>query len=84
MKNPSYLSYVEEVVQEMCNRVGANYNSIDFEEPNWYLQYSWTKEEEQSFQDWLVNYLRKKGYPKKWAEKDASIFLLHCGWTRDL
>ena len=32
--------YLEIILKEMCNRVNANYDEIDFKSENWYIQYS--------------------------------------------
>jgi len=53
-----------------------------------YEAYTWTKEEEDSFRDWLVEYVykyRRKfklGYAsKKWIrDKEASMFILNYSW----
>ena len=84
------------VLEEMCKRVGANYNSIDFKEPGWYNKYSWTQEEEAEFIRWLADKLmtdkniRKEllanpehlTYGK--AERAAKEFILQFGWLDKL
>lgn len=52
----------EEILQEMCKRVGADYDSMNFEDPKWFQKYEWTKEEEESFRLWLADYLLKNKY----------------------
>ena len=51
------------ILKEMCKRVNADYHSIDFEGDAWFWEYSWTQIEEDSFIDWLAEYL--------YAHKDA-------------
>jgi len=45
------------ILTEMCERVGANYDEIDFKEDGWYHKYKWTNEEEEDFKKWMINYL---------------------------
>lgn len=45
------------ILKEMCNRVGADFKSIDFQDGKWYLSYEWTEEESKQFEKWLSDYL---------------------------
>lgn len=48
---------------------------------NWYLQRSWTEEQENEFKAWLINECRTKlRMRKKAAEFEASVFILSWGW----
>ena len=85
--------YIINILKEMCLRVKANYNSIDFLEDNWFQKYQWSQDDENSFIEWLSNYLykNKKAYAglasipslhsKKNAEKLAREFVLNYGWS---
>jgi len=79
------------ILVEMCARVGADINELDFKKENWYTQYSWTKEEEDSFSEWMIDYLYKNKearerimrFPrknKKEIEKVVETFLFDFGW----
>ena len=45
------------ILTEMCQRVGADYATIDFQDEKWYHRYEWTQDEDIDFQKWLVDYL---------------------------
>lgn len=45
------------VLTEMCRRVGADYNTIDFSDERWYNSCEWTVRECKTFQKWLSDYL---------------------------
>lgn len=48
---------LKEILHEMCSRVGADAETIDFKARDWYISYVWTQEEQNSFRDWMINYL---------------------------
>jgi hypothetical protein len=79
------------ILSEMCAWVGANPEKIDFKNPNWYWEYSWTREQQDDFRKWLANYLYTNtkarnaimNFPrknKKYCEKTAFEFILWYGW----
>lgn len=43
------------VLTEMCNRVGADYEKVNFSKDFWYTDFEWTREEEIEFQKWLAH-----------------------------
>jgi hypothetical protein len=45
---------LEYILKEMCKRVGADYDSIDFKSQDWFLKYTWTEREQESFYKWLT------------------------------
>lgn len=47
---------LEPILREMCRRVGADYDSIDFVDSSWYLGHAWTEEEANEFIKWLGEY----------------------------
>jgi hypothetical protein len=62
---------IERIVREMCRRVGADFDTLDFEEEGkydsdkkewikkpWYMQHEWTLEEEADFKVWLMEELK--------------------------
>lgn len=69
--------------KEMFLRVGEKYpNKTLTNDPNWYMLRSWSIEEEEKFQKWMIWYLRKKlRITIKSAEKEASFFSLMYSWT---
>ena len=40
----------------------VDFDTFDFSKPAWFLDHSWTVKEEQSFKDWLYNYLQTNKY----------------------
>lgn len=38
---------LEKVVKKLCSCVNADYTKIDFHDDEWFLEYSWTPEQEQ-------------------------------------
>lgn len=74
---------LDDVLKEMCRRVGVDHASVDFKKHGWYLDYSWPSfEEESAWIDWLTDYLmtkcRVRG--KKMATRAAHEFNLYYGW----
>lgn len=49
--------YLKVIFTEMCNRVDAKYEDIDFQKDDWYYDYEWTQAEEDKFLAWLADYL---------------------------
>ena len=79
------------VLKEMCNRVNADYDSIDFKAERWSMEYSWTEKEQDEFKDWLADYLYNNtkarreitGYNiknKKSCNTTAMWFAFNFGW----
>ena len=75
----------------MCNRVGADYDSIDFKSNDWYLSHTWTIEQERDFVNWMTDYLyaniqaRREIMTnyltnKKRCRKAADQFVFAYGW----
>lgn len=83
--------HLERILRELCGRVGAKYEDIDFEEYDWYIKYEWTREEEDGFSQWLADYLyrnkeaRKEMLSlnkktKKHCKTCADFFVFMYGW----
>lgn len=82
--------HLEIVMREMCKRVGAVYEKINFKSNKWYLKYTWTREEEDDFAKWFAKYLydnntaRKEltvvAKNKKQIQKAVNWFLFNYGW----
>jgi len=83
---------LEKVLKEMCRRVGAPYNSIDFKEEGWYNRYAWTYEEEVDFVQWLTDQIMRNKEVRESlfvnpthvteniARKAAKEFVYQFGW----
>ena len=83
--------YLKHIMKEMCNRVGADYNTINFSESCWFDKYEWTKQEHDDFVDWLSDYLIKNkearigilnidSPSKKMVNDFCKMFALNYGW----
>ena len=80
--------YIKTALIEMCNRVGANHEDIDFMEHNWFMKYSWTKEQEEDYIKWLTKYLAPNKIRAEFVafpritkpKKAAETFVWYCGW----
>lgn len=44
------------ILTEMLKRVGENYDTFDFTQPQWYWKHEWTQEEQDDFVAWVANY----------------------------
>jgi hypothetical protein len=81
---------LQEILQEMCRRVNVDYNTVDFTKDRWYMDHSWTLEEEKDFIDWLTKEVlsNKKKYKliflatssKHLIKKSVEWFVLQYGW----
>lgn len=77
------------ILKEMCTRVGADYEKIDFKADNWFWSHEWTLEQENDFKNWLYAYLKKNksaikeltDYPRiANLKKLCSYFAENYGW----
>ena len=95
LKTPvGYSTWHEEpmciILFKMCKAVGAPYYKINFCDTDWYMEYSWTGEQEEKFQEWMANQIyqwpswRKAfqlaGKRKKEAMEIAKNFTWNHGW----
>jgi len=83
--------YLQIILAEMCSRVGADPLKIDFKKSDWYREYSWTKDDEKLFIEWLTDqlydnkFMREKILEvprknKKHCRKAAEWFVFNYGW----
>jgi len=82
---------LEKVLRKMCEAVGAVYEDINFEQPNWFWSYSWTQAQENEFKEWLKDQIKQdrkvKGLFKPFSvrnkavtEKTVDFFVSNYGW----
>lgn len=75
----------KEVFVELINKQLAPFNatySDVVKDPEWFMRYKVTKEQESAFIEWGVNLIRKKlRLSKAMAEKEMSWFILQWGLT---
>ncbi len=83
--------YLVVVLKEMCKRVNAPYDQIDFQQKDWFSKYEWTMDEQADFNEWLVAYLYTNTQARKallevpirtkrHIKKAADMFLFQFGW----
>ena len=77
------------ILNEMCSRVNANPEEIDFKSSDWYLKYTWTEEEQDDFIKWLSDFLYNNSKvrkvfsvskSKKYCNKVSGKFVSNYGW----
>ena len=77
----------------MCSYVNADFDKINFndQENKFFLQYTWTQEQETDFIKWMIDYLRHNKDARKelmqWPStkmgilrKIANEFVFNYGW----
>ena len=80
------------ILKEMCNRVGAKFEDIDFQEHNWFTKHRWTIHQEEDFREWLANHfyenkqarnfiLQISSKNKKLCKQGAKAFIFNYGWS---
>jgi len=68
-----------ECLEEMFRRVGLEYPDEELtSKENWYTLHVWTKEEEDSFREWMLKKLKRHRLMR--AELEVEMFLLQWGW----
>jgi hypothetical protein len=86
-------THIRIVLEEMCKRVHADIDKLDFKKEGWFHKYAWTQEEEIKFKAWLVQYMKKNrgarvemmthpgyGTTKAYLEKFVDQFVFNYGW----
>lgn len=84
--------YLKIILKEMCNRVGAPYEEMDFHESFWFTKYRWTTQQEDDFVKWLTDLLynnkdiRKAFFQnnirtKTHCKRGAKAFVFNYGWS---
>jgi len=81
---------LEKVLREMCDRVGADFDEMDFTEKDWFLKYQWTFDQEEDFIKWLMDQIKEDKNvreifngplkTKKDRESAARMFVFGYGW----
>ncbi len=70
-----------ELVNKQLEPFGVTYNDVS-NDPDWYMRYRITKEQEDSFIKWGIDLIREKlKLTKKMAEQEMSWFILQWGLT---
>ena len=72
---------LENLVNRQLKPFKKEYNDVK-DQPNWFMKYTTTKEEQNKFMDWGVEFLmEKKQISRKLAEIEISWFILNWGLT---
>ena len=58
------------VIKEMCSRADVDYDSLDLTTDDWFIEYTWTAEEEEQFINWLADYL----YENDCAREEIMVY----------
>lgn len=75
---------LNEILTEMFRVVGGEYSEEVVKEEEWYLKYKWTHDQQNEFEKWLINYIKKTcKVSKKLATKEAGWFIFNFGWGLD-
>lgn len=83
--------YLIEILEEMFSRVELEFNMNFILQPEWYLKYSWTEQQEDEFIEWLIEYMLKNkdardelmiipSKNKKFIKEWVNEFILNYGW----
>lgn len=74
--------WLDEVLKKQFEMIDIQYKRDLVSEKDWYTKHSWTEEQQTAFKNWLTAYFKKKfKFAKKYAEKEAGMFILSFGWT---
>ena len=81
------------VLIEMCRRVGAEFDDVNFREDGWFRRHAWTQAEQDDFKEWLAGILYtvasarrelleySSRRSKRHARKAADEFVFQYGWV---
>ena len=82
------------ILEKMCDIADVDFDEMDFKKNDWYLDHSWSVEQEKKFAKWLTDYL----FMSKEAREElltsprrsrpacraaALMFVLNFGWKGD-
>ena len=73
----------------MCRRVSVAIETVDFTKSDWFLQHTWTAEEEDDFRRWLGVFLKTHKYVGRgkkrgvdWGYYEAGKLIFNYGWKQ--
>ena len=83
--------YTAFILEQMCMKVNANPDNIDFGKQDWFHSFEWYEEQEEEFIEWLADYLynnkearkellRFPSRSKKVMRRAAEQFVFNYGW----
>lgn len=65
--------YFTGILTEMCDRVGVDYNDIDFSKDAWYEDHTWTKNDQDKFIVWFAKHLKHMGPRRELCTQPALV-----------
>jgi len=90
MNKDKFSPALEKVLTMMCEIIGVKYEDIDFDYEEWYMQYDWTKEQQDQFKQDLYQAITdspkffedlfaSKG-SKRLLKAQIEFFIMSYGW----
>ena len=74
--------FIAECLEEMFDRAEVSPSEVDLSQREWYLNHSWTREDEEEYREWLVQKIQEHKHTTKYiAKQEAEMFLLSYGFT---
>ena len=82
------------VLKKMCEIIGEDFTTFNFDEKEWYLKNTWTTKQQNEFKKWMANYIyTNKGARhemlsidlknKKLINKAVEWFIFNYGWKNE-
>ena len=81
-------THLQTIINKMCEYVGIE--SVDTKKDGWFLEYSWTTEQQDEFRDWYVEFIKDMKIQRElyeFARKSkksridkANMFIMNYGW----
>lgn len=75
--------FISRIMAEMFARVGRTFSPEACTKSDWYLENTWTWEQQADFQEWLAGQFWRRGYTNQKANYQAGMFILFFGWKVD-
>lgn len=73
--------WMDEILTKQFEMVGLEYNPHIVKKEGWYLEHSWTAEQQEDFKAWLSRYLKRRlKFTKEYCDRQAAWHILHVGW----
>jgi hypothetical protein len=73
--------FLVKALRRMFREVGQNYASEAVGKLEWFLEHTWTLEQEREFRTWFAaQAVKDLAWDKRYAAKQAQWFVLFYGW----
>jgi len=90
MNKDEFSPALEKVLTMMCESVGVNYEDVDFNKEEWYMQHDWTQEQQDQFKQDLYQAVTESPKffkdlfasrgPKRRLKAQIEFFIMSYGW----